>query len=99
MPDIHEDDFWDKDEEMERLEEEKVLELTKNEALYLSDSMTLLLEHTAEHGKVHIPARQLMPQAGVPVPLELIFGDAPANNLRSVIAISYLSMLQCHRHP
>ena len=64
------DDFQDDD--LTRLEEEKVLELTMNEALYLSDSMTLLLEHTPEHGKIHVPARQLMPQAGVPVPIELI---------------------------
>ena len=53
-------------------DEMKTLTLTRNEALYLSDSMTLLLEHTPEAGKIHVPARQLMPQAGVPVPIELI---------------------------
>ena len=72
MPDTKPDDYLDDDEEMARLDEEKVLELTKNEALYLSDSMTLLLEHTPEQGKIHVPARQLMPQAGVPVPIDLI---------------------------
>tara|TARA_Y100000593_G_C4288780_1_gene327107 strand:- start:1279 stop:1800 length:522 start_codon:yes stop_codon:yes gene_type:complete len=51
---------------------EKPLTLTKNELLYLSDSMTLLMEHMSEQGRVHIPARQLLPSASVPVPIELI---------------------------
>ena len=65
-------------EQKEQEEEEdflgviKPLPLTRNEALYLSDSMTLLMEHVPEQGKIHVPARQLMPQAGVPVPLDLI---------------------------
>lgn len=54
------------------LDEERLLYLTRNEALYLSDNMTLLMEHTPEMGKMHIPARQLMPQASVPVPIDLI---------------------------
>ncbi len=53
-------------------EETKQLILTRNELLYLSDSVTILLEHASEQGKMHIPARQLMPSAGVPVPVELI---------------------------
>jgi len=50
----------------------KPLPLTRNEALFLSDSITLLMEHTPEQGRVHMPARQLMPQAAVPVSLDLI---------------------------
>jgi len=69
MPDVQPDESIDYDD---HLEDEKVLQLTRNEALYLSDSMTLLMEHTPEMGKIHLPARQLMPQAGVPVPIELI---------------------------
>ena len=59
-------------EEEDNLGEIKELLVTKNELLYLSDSVTLLMEHSAEQGKLHIPARQLMPSAGVPVPIELI---------------------------
>jgi len=58
--------------EEEILNEERVLFLTRNESLYLSDNMTLLMEHTPEMGKLHVPARQLMPQASVPVPIDLI---------------------------
>ena len=54
------------------LGEVKELLVTRNELLYLSDSVTLLMEHTSENGRTHIPARQLMPTAGVPVPIELI---------------------------
>ena len=54
------------------LDDIKQLTLTRNELLYLSDSVTLLLEHTTEQGRMHIPARQLKPSAGVPVPVELI---------------------------
>lgn len=59
-------------EEDDILNEIKILQLTRNEALYLSDSITLLMEHTPDSGRIHVPARQLMPQAGVPVPLDLI---------------------------
>ena len=59
---MHEDD----------LDEEKTLTLTKNELIFLSDSVTLILEHFSENGKVHMPARQLMPSAKVPVPIEMI---------------------------
>ena len=57
------------------LDDIKQLTLTRNELLYLSDSVTLLLEHTTEQGKMHIPARQLKASAGVSVPVELIQSD------------------------
>ena len=66
------EEFLEQEEEEDFLGAIKSLPLTRNEALYLSDSMTLLMEHIPEQGKIHMPARQLMPQAGVPVPLELI---------------------------
>ena len=75
MPELDANDDFISDleeEEAKFLGALKILELTRNEALYLSDSVTLLMEHTPEQGKIHIPARQLMPQAGVPVPLDLI---------------------------
>ena len=59
-------------DEEETLSEVKSLTLTESELLFLSDEITLLMEHVPEQGKIHIPARQLMPSAGVPVPLELI---------------------------
>tara|TARA_R110000824_G_scaffold39377_3_gene119185 strand:- start:342 stop:851 length:510 start_codon:yes stop_codon:yes gene_type:complete len=72
MPNLESDaeDFIEEEESF--LEIVKPLPLTRNEALYLSDSITLLMEHTPEQGRVHMPARQLMPQAAVPVPLDLI---------------------------
>ena len=51
---------------------EKSLILTKNELLYLSDSITILMEHDAEPSRIYIPARQLAASASVPVPIELI---------------------------
>ena len=56
----------------EEFDQEKTLTLTKNELIFLSDSVTLTLEHYNENGRVHIPARQLMPSAKVPVPIEMI---------------------------
>ena len=56
----------------EEFDQEKTLTLTKNELIFLSDSVTLTLEHFNENGRVHMPARQLMPSAKVPVPIELI---------------------------
>ena len=53
-------------------EETKSLTLTKNEALYLSDSITLLFEHTVEPGRGSVPGRNFTPRAGIPVPLELM---------------------------
>ena len=40
------------------LGEVKELLVTRNELLYLSDSVTLLMEHTSDNGRTHIPARQ-----------------------------------------
>ena len=56
----------------EYLAEEKELSLTRNEALYLSDSITLLLEMTPEQGRMQIPSRHLLPQGTVSVPIDLI---------------------------
>ena len=56
----------------EYLEQVKELSLTRNEALYLSDSVTLLMEVTPEQGKIQIPARNLYPQANVSVSVDLI---------------------------
>ncbi len=65
-------EYYSEDSEEEILIEVKEVTLTKNELLYLSDSITLLMEHTSEHGRVHMPARQLMPSASVPVSVDLI---------------------------
>ena len=54
------------------LEELRVLPLTKYEALYLSDSVTLMLEHSSEKGRMEIPARGLVSNASVGTSLELI---------------------------
>lgn len=64
----------DEQQFMQSLDEVRVLPLTKYEALYLSDSMTLMvaLDHTPEKGRVEIPARGLMSNASVGVPIELI---------------------------
>ena len=56
-------------QEMERV---KDMPLTKAEALFLSDSVTLLLENEVEQGKYSLPAKTLQPTGGVAVPLELI---------------------------
>ena len=46
---------------MQELSETKILTLTRNEALYLSDSVTLVIEHDTEQGKiVQIPSRSLI---------------------------------------
>ncbi len=65
----------DEDDELEfllNLDKIKILVLSKWEALFLSDSVTLLLEHEPEKGKMQIPARGLQSSASVPVPLEMI---------------------------
>ena len=54
------------------LSEIKDLSLTRNEALYLSDSITLLMELTPEHGKIQLPSRSLLPQGTVSAPMDLI---------------------------
>ena len=56
----------------EAMDKIKVLSLTRWEALYLSDSMTLMLELEAERGKVSVPARNLQASALVSVPIEMI---------------------------
>jgi|10_taG_2_1085330.scaffolds.fasta_scaffold40230_3 hypothetical protein len=65
------DDIID-DDAYNYLETIKELPLTRNEALYLSDSITLLLEITPEQGKVQVPARHLLPQGSVTVSIELV---------------------------
>ena len=69
MNDAHEENEY---YAMDELDEIKSLVITKNESLFLSDSLTLLMEHTQDQGRIHVPARQLMPSAGVPAPIELI---------------------------
>ena len=79
---MNNDDFNDRDyteEErnemakfIEELEQIKTLTLTRFETLFLSDSVTLLLEHDTHEGKFQIPAKTISPSAGVGVPLELI---------------------------
>tara|TARA_R110000824_G_scaffold77584_1_gene196169 strand:- start:3077 stop:3592 length:516 start_codon:yes stop_codon:yes gene_type:complete len=54
------------------MEKIKILSLTRWEALYLSDSMTLLLELDAEKGKISLPARNIQASALVSVPIEMI---------------------------
>tara|TARA_R100000152_G_C6769141_1_gene194868 strand:+ start:305 stop:850 length:546 start_codon:yes stop_codon:yes gene_type:complete len=54
------------------LERIKVLTLSKWEALFLSDTVTLLLEHEPEKGKLQIPARGIQSSASVSVPIEMI---------------------------
>tara|TARA_R110002110_G_C13049687_1_gene680757 strand:- start:65 stop:601 length:537 start_codon:yes stop_codon:yes gene_type:complete len=69
------DDFKSMDEEefLKNLEALRVLPLTKYEALYLSDSVTLLLQHETDNkGRVEIPARGLVSSASVSVPMDLI---------------------------
>ena len=65
-------EYYSDDSEEVILIEFKEITLTKNEILYLSDSIPLLMEHTSEQGRIHMPARQLMPSAGVPVSVDLI---------------------------
>jgi hypothetical protein len=69
------DDEDDEDMFIEGLFEEKVLTLTRNEALYLSDSITLIVDmrpDNASPGQVSTPARHLMASAVVPVPVYLV---------------------------
>lgn len=57
---------------LRELESLRTLTLTQYEALFLSDSVTLLMEHDADKSRFQIPARGLQPSASVPVPLEMI---------------------------
>ena len=63
---------YDTEDEEDDFAEQKELSLTRNEALYLSDSVSLLMEITPEQGKMQIPARHLLPQGTVSVPVDLI---------------------------
>ena len=69
---LFQNDYQDEEAYYSGLEEIKTLVVTRNEALYLSDSVTLLMEHISERGRIQIPVRNLLPQAGVPVPMEII---------------------------
>ena len=73
---IPEDSSDDSDEEerefLAGLEEEKVLTLTRNEALYLRDSMTLIVDMRPEPGQMSMPVRHLQAAALIPVPGYLI---------------------------
>jgi len=60
------------EEFLKGLETVKILTLSKWEALYLSDSVTLLMEHEPEKGRMQIPARGLQSTAAVSVPIEII---------------------------
>lgn len=67
------DEFEDNEDFFDSLDEMKSLTITRNEALYLSDSATLLLDHVATPGAGYsVPARSLLPSASVPVPFEII---------------------------
>ena len=65
---LYEADF----DEDSHLYEEKQLTLTRNESLYLSDSITILLEHSVESGRIHKPSGSLLPSAKVAVPIETV---------------------------
>ena len=66
-------EHYKSDEEVEReLNQTKTLSLSKNEALFLSDTFTLLIEYNKESGTLTYPARGVIPSAGVSVPLEMI---------------------------
>ena len=58
---------------MQSLEAIKTITITRNEALYLSDSVTLLLEHDTDQGQIaHVPARHLIGSSLIAVPVEVI---------------------------
>ena len=54
------------------LDEIKYLTVTRNEALYLSDSVTLMLEQDTDKGRINMPARHLVSSACIPVPVEVV---------------------------
>ena len=57
--------------EHEEFEEElKALTLTHNEALYLDDSLTVMLERDGDYGFTTM--RPLLPSASLPAPVTLI---------------------------
>ena len=66
------DESKDEIDFMKELEALRTLPLTQYEALFLSDSVTLLLEHEADKKSLQIPARGIQASASVPVPIEMI---------------------------
>ena len=66
------DSFQSEQEFVEQLDSVKMIALTRAEALFLSDSMTLLLEHDKDDKSFQLPARSLKASATVPVSLEMI---------------------------
>ena len=62
------DESKDEIDFMKELEALRTLPLTQYEALFLSDSVTLLLEHEADRKSLQIPARGIQASASVPVP-------------------------------
>jgi len=56
----------------QELNRTKILSLSKNEALFLSDTFTLLIEHEREGGSIQLPARGVVPSAGISVPIDMI---------------------------
>jgi hypothetical protein len=66
------DNFQSEQEFVEQLDSLKVLNLTRAEALFLSDSMTLLLEHDKDDKSFQIPARSIKASATVCVSLEMV---------------------------
>jgi hypothetical protein len=90
---------------LKELESLKTLPLTQYEALFLSDSVTLLLEHEPERKTLQIPARGIQASASVPVPLEMItrlglavlLATDPNNNSKMadlVVTVSELYLLR-----
>ena len=66
-------EHYKSDAEVEReLNQTKTLSLSRNEALFLSDTFTLLIEHDREGGSLQLPARGIVPSAGMSVPIEMI---------------------------
>ena len=66
-------EHYKSDAEIEReLNQIKTLSLSRNEALFLSDTFTLLVEHEREGGSIQLPARGVVPSAGMSVPIDMI---------------------------
>ena len=57
---------------LELEERERELSLTRNEALYLSDSMTLMIEKDTQDGIAIGTMRAISPTAPLPVPIEIV---------------------------
>ncbi len=66
-------EHYKSDAEVEHeLNQIKILSLSRNEALFLSDTFTLLVEHEREGGSIQLPARGVIPSAGMSVPIDMI---------------------------